>query len=94
MKYTHKEVVEDYRHLVLKYDQPFDLTGGMVVEEFLMEAVERGTKSACRKCIEEIIKYGFQWDRETYRYQCGGDYAEVGIDDCDYIRYIFEKYIE
>lgn len=93
-KINHKQIVSDYNKLIKMYDVPYDLTGGMVVEETLMNAVEKGTKTACAKAIKEIIQYGFQeGDGETYRYQSGDTYSHVHISECDYINYIYETYV-
>lgn len=94
MALNHNQIVKDYKKLINKYDVPYDLTGGMVVEEVLMKAVEKGTKEACAKAILSIIQYGFQWsDNDTYRYQSDGHYGEVSINDCSFIRYIAETYL-
>ena len=49
---------------------------------------------ACAKAILSIIEYGFQCsDNQVYRYQSGGSYKEVSVDECDYIRYIADTYL-
>lgn len=94
MKLNHAQIVKDYKKLIAMYDVPEDLTGGLVVEETLMKAVEKGTKNACAKAILSIIEYGFQSSgNKVYRYQSGIGYKEVSVDDCDYIRYIAETYL-
>jgi hypothetical protein len=93
MKLNHAQIVKDYNKLIEMYDVPEDLTGGMVVEETLMKAVEKGTKNACAKAILSIIQYGFQLNNQVYRYQSGGGYKEVSVDECDYIRYIADTYL-
>ena len=94
MKLNHAQIVKDYNKLIRMYEVPEDLTGGMVVEECLMDAVEIGTKTACAKAILSIIQYGFQSSgNEVYRYQSGGSYKEVSADECDYIKYIADTYL-
>jgi hypothetical protein len=93
MALNHTQIVKDYNKLKKMYDVPEDLTGGMVVEEVLMKAVEKGTKAACAKAIFEIIDYGFQFGGDVYRYQSGSGYKEVSIYDCDYVRYIYNTYL-
>ena len=56
MKLNHAQIVKDYNKLIKMYAVPEDLTGGMVVEETLMEAVEKGTKLSCAKAIELSTK--------------------------------------
>ena len=94
MKLNHAQIVKDYNKLIKMYDMPEDLTGGMVVEETLMEAVEKGTKTACAKAILSIIEYGFQCsNNEIYRYQSGSSFLEISVDECDFIKYIADKYL-
>ena len=94
MKLNHAQIVKDYNKLIAMYDVPEDLTGGMVVEETLMKAVEKGTKNACAKAILSIIEYGFQCsENKVYRYQSGGSYKEVSVYECDYVRYIADTYL-
>ena len=94
MKLNHAQIVKDYNKLIRMYDIPEDLTGGMVVEEVLMKAVEKGTKLACAKAILDIIEYGFQSsNNEVYRYQYGGSYEEVSVFECEFIRYIADTYL-
>ena len=94
MKLNHAQIVKDYNKLIKMYDVPEDLTGGMVVEETLMYAIEVGTKTACAKAILAIIEYGFQCsDNETYRYQSGSDYEEISIHECCYVKYIADTYL-
>ena len=94
MKLNHAQIVKDYNKLIRMYDVPEDLTGGMVVEETLMKAVEKGTKLSCAKAILAIIEYGFQSsNNEVYRYQSGRSYKEVSVFECDFIRYIADTYL-
>jgi hypothetical protein len=94
MKLNHAQIVKDYNKLIKMYDIPEDLTGGMVIEETLMEAVEKGTKLACAKAILSIIEYGFQSsNNEIYRYQSGSSYEEVSVFECDFVRYIADTYL-
>ena len=95
MKLNHAQIVKDYNKLTKMYEVPEDLTGGMVVEEVLIKAVEKGTKLACAKAILEIIEYGFQFsdNNEVYRYQSGSSYEEVSIFECDFVRYIADTYL-
>jgi hypothetical protein len=94
MKLNHSQIVKDYNKLIRMYDVPYDLTGGMVVEETLMKAVEKGTKLACANAILSIIEYGFQAsNNEVYRYQSGSSDAEVSVHECDFIRYIADTYL-
>ena len=93
MRIIHKELVEDYNKLIDMYDVPEDLTGGMVVEEHLMRAVLKGTKAACGRAILDIIQYGFQGGMGYYRRQSGGGYEDIHYTDCEYLEYIYEKYI-
>lgn len=94
MKLNHAQIVKDYNKLIKMYAVPEDLSGGLVVEEKLMEAVEKGTKLACAKAILTIIEYGFQHsNNEIYRYQKGGSYEEVSVFECDFIRYIADTYL-
>lgn len=95
MKLNHEQIVKDYKTLIKMYDVPEDLTGGMVVEETLMKAVEIGTKRACAEAILEIIKYGFQCsNNQTYRYQYGTSYKEVTVNECEFVKYIADTYLE
>lgn len=94
MKLNHSQIVKDYNKLIEMYDIPEDLTGGMVVEEVLMKAVEKGTKLACAKAILSIIEYGFQCsNNEVYRYQSGGSYKEVSVYECEFVRYLADTYL-
>jgi hypothetical protein len=94
MKINHTQIVQDYKKLVQMYAVPEDLTGGLVVEEVLMEAVVKGTKLACAKAILEIIVYGFQGsNNEVYRYQSGSSYKEISVFECEFIRYIADAYL-
>jgi hypothetical protein len=94
MKINHSEIVKDYKKLVKMYDIPEDLTGGLVVEEVLMEAVVKGTKTACAKAILTIIEYGFQSsNNEIYRYQSGSGYEEISVFECEFVRYIADTYL-
>jgi hypothetical protein len=93
MRLNHKKIVQDYNKLIAMYEVPEDLTGGMVIEEHLMEAVEKGTKTACARAVLSIIEYGFQHGDGVYRYQDRGSYSEVNADDCEYINYMYETYI-
>lgn len=94
MKLNHAQIVKDYNKLIRMFGVPEDLTGGMVVEETLMKAVEKGTKLACAKAILAIIEYGFQSsNNEVYRYQSGRSYKEVSVFECDFIRYIADTYL-
>lgn len=95
MKLNHKQIVEDYRKLIKMYAVPYDLTGGMVVEDFLQRAVEIGTKQSCANAILEIIKYGFQCsDNQVYRYQYNGGYREISVDKCEFVKYISDTYLQ
>lgn len=94
MKLNHKQIVQDYNKLIKMYDVPYDLTGGMVVEETLMKAVEKGTKNACAKAILNIIKYGFQCsNNEVYTYQYLSYQKKVSVDECEFIKYIADTYL-
>jgi hypothetical protein len=94
MKLNHAQIVKDYKKLIKMYGVPEDLTGGMVVEEKLMEAVEKGTKNACARAILSIIEYGFQCsNNKVYRYQSGVGYNVVSVYECDYVRYIADTYL-
>lgn len=94
MALNHAQIVKDYNKLIKMYDCPEDLTGGLVVETVLMEAVEKGTKAACAKAILRIIEYGFQnGDGTVYRYQYRGRYKEVSADECEFIKYIADTYV-
>lgn len=97
-KINHKQLVKDYEKLISMYGTPDDLTGGMVVEEHLMEAVKKGTQAACSKALIKIIEYGFQCsDNTSYRYGYDGpfgeSYKEVSIHECEFIKYISETYL-
>jgi len=96
MKLNHAQIVKDYNKLIAMYDVPEDLSGGLVVEEVLMEAVEKGTKSACAKAILRIIEYGFQHssDNDVYRYQYRASYREISVDESDFIKYIADTYLK
>jgi len=95
MKLNHSQIVKDYNKLKQMYGIPEDLTGGMVIEEVLMKAVEIGTKNSCAKAVLEIIEYGFQaTNNEVYRYEFGSSYKEVSIYECDFIKYISETYLQ
>jgi hypothetical protein len=94
MKLNHAQIVKDYNKLIKMYAVPEDLTGGLVVEEFLMEAVMKGTKASCAKAILTIIEYGFQAsNNEVYRYQSSGGYEEVSVFECEFIKYIADTYL-
>lgn len=96
MKLNHAQIVKDYNKLIKMYAVPEDLTGGMVVEETLMEAVEKGTKLSCAKAILSIIEYGFQCsNNEVYRYQSGNErgFEEVSVFECEFVRYIADTYL-
>jgi len=94
MKLNHKQIVKDYNKLIEMYNIPEDMTGGLVVEEVLMQAVEKGTKTSCAKAILQIIEYGFQCsNNEVYRYESGTSYKEVSVDECDFIKYIADTYL-
>ena len=95
MKLNHAQIVKDYTKLIKMYAVPEDLTGGMVVEEVLMDAVLKGTKASCTKAILNIIEYGFQMSTNNnfYRYQFNDSYKEISVDECKFIKYIADTYL-
>lgn len=94
MALNHAQIVKDFKKLINLYDYPHDMTGGLVVEEIYEKAIIAGTKTACAKALLRVIEYGFQLGNKSYRYQSSVNWTEVSIDECDFIRYMYETYIE
>jgi len=91
---NHKQLVQDFNKLIEMYNYPDDLSGGMVVESVLLDAVKKGTKKACTEALLEILRYGFQSsENEIYTYDYLGYPKTISIRECDFIKYISETYL-